>query len=388
MTEPAPPSVALLEACGRGGLAHFTYALATALAEAGARVSVLTATPYELEAHPRSFELVRVFDRWRTNPVALWRALRRVAPDVVHLHGAAHPELYVPLVLVLRLAGIPTVYSAHDLEPRQRRWFPAWVLRLLFRLPDRLVAHSRSVAERLTRVYGVAPERVHVVPHGSYAFLAQRRPDAADDASPVTPADQVGPTALFFGFILPQKGLDDLIAAFRTVVDAIPQARLVIAGEASGGFEPYRRQIRELDLEDSVECRVGYVPVDAMADCFAACRIVVLPYRSSSQSGVLPAAFGAGRAVVVTDCPGLTEFVRPDRTGLVVPVGDRRALAGAITRLLGDPATCRRMGDEARRWSERELGWSDVAAAMRRVYRSVAPEARPMQGELWKPKSG
>jgi hypothetical protein len=46
------------------------------------------------------------------------------------------------------------------------------------------------------------------------------------------------------------------------------------------------------------------------------------------------------------------------------------------------------MGDEARRWSERELGWSDVAAAMRRVYRSVAPEARPMQGELWKPKSG
>ena len=75
-----------------------------------------------------------------------------------------------------------------------------------------------------------------------------------------------------------------------------------------------------------------------MGSYLSAADVVVLPYTKTYQSGVLLAAYAAGRPVVVTDTGGLSEVVEHGKTGLVVPPRDPESLADAISRLLEDPS--------------------------------------------------
>jgi len=359
----------LVEPSGRGGLAHFTFGLANALAARGYQVSVMTSVTYEMADRRRRFHLHQVFDRTRTNPIRVWQTLREIRPRVVHLHGAAHPELYLPFLLAVRRLRVTTVYSVHDIQPRQWAWFPRGVLRLLWAVPDQLIAHSAYVARSLGDEFGIPAERIAIVPHGEYQFLAEAmsRPGELGKDAVLWP-EAMEPRVLFFGYILPQKGLTDLLEAFRRVADAIPAARLSIVGQPVGDFGPYRAQIRSLGLEDRVEVHLGYVPIEAMGPFFRAAMVVALPYRFASQSGVLFAAYAFARPVVATRCGGLLEYVKPGCTGLMVPVADPPALAEALIELLRDAERCRRLGETARAWSQTEFCWDRIAALTSHIY--------------------
>ena len=366
--------IALVEPAGHGGLAHFTFGLANALAAQGFRVTVFTSVSYEMLDCPRAFTLCQVFNRLRTNPFQVWQALRETHPTVVHLHGATHPELYFPLLLALRLQQSTVVYSAHDIQPRHRTWFPQWFLRFLLRIPNLVIAHSQHVASCLRNEFRLPADRIAVVPHGEYLFLADtlslaRLPDGAYKSP-----ESVEPRILFFGYILPQKGLADLLEAFRLVVNVIPTARLCIAGQPAEDFAPYQAQIESLALQDHIELHLGYVPLQAMSQFFRSAQVVALPYRSASQSGVLFGAYAFGRPVVATQCGGLAEYVKPGRTGLLVPVADPRALARALIELLSAPEHCSRMGEEARRWSQTEFSWNRIAALTGESYARVCAQ--------------
>ena len=60
--------------------------------------------------------------------------------------------------------------------------------------------------------------------------------------------------------------------------------------------------------------------------------MVVLPYESATQSGIVQIAYGFGKPVVVTDVGGLPDVVSDDKTGYIVPPQDSGALAGAVIR--------------------------------------------------------
>jgi len=77
----------------------------------------------------------------------------------------------------------------------------------------------------------------------------------------------------------------------------------------------------------------GYLSTSDAARCFAASTVVVLPYRSGTQSGVVPLAYAHGRGVVTTRVGGLAEAVRDGETGLLVPPEDPAALAAALDEI-------------------------------------------------------
>jgi len=354
----SPSRVVLIEPSGSGGLAHFVFELARALADSGARVTLLTGAEYELDGRDRRFEVRGVFSRLRTNPLRVASTLRDLAPDVVHIHGAAHPEFYVPLVLLVRAFGFPVVYSAHDTVPRQRPRYTRSLVRLLLSLPERVIAHSRAVASEIESQFLVSPSRIDVVPHGHYVFLADY---AAPHDAGGDPTNDNEARVLFFGYILPQKGLLDLIDAFRIVVDSLPHALLCIAGTPVGSFDPYAERIRALGLEENVELTLGYIPLEDLPNFFTAANVVALPYHAASQSGVLMAAYGFGTPVVATNCPGLVEYIQAGVTGLIVPPRDIEAFAAALIELLEDRQRSEKMGRAAMDWSLAEVPWSRVA---------------------------
>ena len=139
------------------------------------------------------------------------------------------------------------------------------------------------------------------------------------------------PILLFFGFVRPYKGLDVLLEALPIILREFP-VHLLIVGEIWGDETDYRTQIERLGLSSHVTIVNQYIPNEDLRRYFGAADVVVLPYRSATQSGVIQLAFGFGKPVITTQVGGLAEAVVDDVSGLIVPPGDTSALADAVIR--------------------------------------------------------
>jgi glycosyltransferase involved in cell wall biosynthesis len=123
---------------------------------------------------------------------------------------------------------------------------------------------------------------------------------------------------LFFGYVRKYKGLDILIEAFPKILSEIPESRLLIVGEFYDKPDPYLDQIKKLGIEDKVKVVNEFVPNEEVAKYYEVSDVVILPYRSATQSGILNVAYGFNKPVIVTDVGGLAEFVDEGKTGFVV----------------------------------------------------------------------
>jgi glycosyltransferase involved in cell wall biosynthesis len=134
---------------------------------------------------------------------------------------------------------------------------------------------------------------------------------------------------LFFGYIRAYKGLDLLLEAMPRIVSEIPLTLLVV-GEFYEGAGRYEKLIKEGGIETSVRLVGTYVPNEEVSLYFSACDVVVLPYRSATQSGIVQIAYQFDRPVIATDVGGLSEVVLHQKTGIIVPPGDPTALSAAV----------------------------------------------------------
>ncbi len=382
-----PSRVLLVETQSQpGGMWHYASSLARALTENGLDVALATLAPFEpLEDHA-GIRIRLLGDRpgLAGTPVVSWlqrgmgqahlwyrllRIVREVRPDLVHVHNCLGKFDFLGF-RGLRLLGIPVVLTAHDPRPDTGLTPFDWAR---YRAADAIIVHSLNGIEDLTRV-GVDARKTTRVHHGNYLHLcpgSDLPPHEARRRAGLRDADRV---ILFFGTILPYKGLDILIDAFSRVASSDPDVRLVIAGEPLESFTPYRRQIETLGLEGRVMLDLRYVPFEELPIFFVSADIVAFPYRYIYQSGVLQLAYGYRRPVVVTDVGGIGEVVAQEQSGLVVPAQDPTALAEAIRQLLHDGATAREMGRRGRVAAETTHSWSAVGQDVLEVYRRVCDE--------------
>jgi glycosyltransferase involved in cell wall biosynthesis len=164
------------------------------------------------------------------------------------------------------------------------------------------------------------------VPHPVYDIFGENTDrEAAKKRLGVTAKE----VALFFGFIRGYKGLMNLIRA----VALLPPERdfqLLVGGEFYEDDQPYRDLIRELGVEKRIVLHDRYIPNEEVPDFFGAANVVVLPYVSATQSGIIQIAYNFNRPVITTRVGGLPEVVRPGELGEVVEPEDPPARAAAI----------------------------------------------------------
>jgi len=139
---------------------------------------------------------------------------------------------------------------------------------------------------------------------------------------------------LFFGYVRKYKGLDVLIEAFPSILAENPYARLLIVGEFYDDPKPYMEQINKLKIEDKVRVINQFVPNEEVARYYQVSDVVILPYRSATQSGILNIAYGFYKPVIVTDVGGLAEFVEEGRTGFVVDPDSTEAILYGVNKFI------------------------------------------------------
>lgn len=240
------------------------------------------------------------------------------------------------------------------------RWRRTVRARLLYRRAESCVCVSQGVADDLLRLRIVPPSKVRVIYNPIVdASLAHRATEPVEH-----PWIKTGtvPVLLAVGRLIPLKGYDDLLRAFRLLTRELGMsARLVLLGD---GPEMGHLQTLACDLGVSEEVHfAGYTlnPYSWMAKASA----LVLSSRCEGFANVLAEALACGINVVSTDCPsGPREILEDGRWGRLVPVGAVEALAHAMRETLIAPLPGKVLASAAQRFSvERSVSaWRELLA--------------------------
>jgi len=301
-------------------------------------------------------------------------AVRHWQPDIVHLHTAM---IWHVAEAIRAQTGKPLVLHVHSVdraeyelghEPNQ--WLAQAVEQTAaIRASDRLIALSESESELLRFYYPEDQDRIRIVGNGiddsASARLAAAKPRAT-----------ASPLVLYSGRLVERKGIHELVAAIPAVLEAQPSARFVLAGgppHVSG--EDLARQWLPPQLgpyRDRIHF-TGWLSATQLAEWYEAADVLVVPSRYEPFGMVVLEGMLHGLPIVAAGVGGPAEILQDERTGVLVPPCDSRALARALTRLVKSRRLRRRIGTAAAREVRRRWTWPQRVERMLDVYRELCP---------------
>jgi glycosyltransferase involved in cell wall biosynthesis len=307
--------------------------------------------------------------------------------DVViiqHEYGIYPGLAGADLLHVLRGLRVPAIVVLHTVlsnpDARQRL-----VLEEIVAAADAIVTMTETARVRLLSGYVADAAKVHVIPHGT-ADLARRPRERIS----VDPGRR--PRLLTWGLLGPGKGLEWAIQAVARLQYLHPAPTYTIAGRTHPNVlahqgERYREGLRRLSVDLAIGSSVRFDPVfhdaAALGRLIHSADVVVLPYDSREQvtSGVLTEAVAAGVPVVATRFPHAMELLA-NGAGLLVEHEDPQMLAGAIRRILTQPAFAAEL-IAARHGLADGVRWPAVAARYEELARRLVrptPDVRARRG--------
>ena len=301
--------------------------------------------------------------------VACLRILRFLARrrfDIVHTHSSKAGILGR---VAAWLAGVPVViHTPHVLPFEQRTGWLArgiyrWAELLAGRLSTRLVALSAYEKRLMIRTGIARPWQVQIIHNG----VELREPMSASARRAKRRELSLSPDAFVVGCVgrlVEQKGHVHLIRAARQVVDGVPNAVFLIAGDGPLRGELCAEAAR-LGLADRIRFLGQREDVPELMEVF---DVFGLPSLWEAMPYTILEAMAAGLPVVVSNVSGLGEFVQHDRQGLLVPLGDAASLAGAVMGLGTDRGRRTRMGARGRGRVNNHYGVPRFAAMLERLY--------------------
>ena len=354
---------------------------------------------------------VKIVRSWRRNsPMYIHDIVRdvaREAPHVIHVqheylaYGARKYSVLFPvLLLILRLLGRPIVLTMHSVVRRDRlsddfffvhqtgRRFSAIkrsimtiFTRLIVGVSNAVIVHSEEMKNVLTRDYDLEDGKVFIIPHGTEVHKVQERGNESRRQAGLSAKEIL----LFFGFIIPGKGLEVLLRSFLRVSTKIPHMVLVIAG----GYHPRLRKefpryigtverlIDRLGLSRKVIFENRFLSTDRLERYVSAADMVTFPYVDDSVvgvSGALATCAGWGKAVIAARIPRFSSEIDNGHDGVLVEPNDEHGLMSAIMWLAEDENLRRRIGENLREKARRR-SWTKTSSLTYELYVKVIREA-------------
>ena len=349
-----------------GGIETLLRQVARELADRGHALEVLTGSQAQARDRRQQIDgitvhrvdLVRALSRRDPFAVATERARARAVvdafrPDLIHAHDAG------PVLWAVAGRGTPTLITIHtslgiyehsQIAPMARQIGACdWVTCVSQAVLDEVVAVAPSVAPRASVI-------VNGVPVG-----------------PLPPApSRVTRRIAAVGRMAPSKGFDVLVRAFALIAAHDPRVELELIGDG-----PARAEIAALVDRLGLTRRVampGTIRHRDVADVLARASVVAIPSRWEGMPLVALEAGRAARPVVATPVQGLGEVVIDQVTGLLVPVDDAAALAGALAELLDDPDRAAALGAEGHARVTAEYSLGTAVAAYEALYAELATD--------------
>lgn len=312
----------------KGGISHYTGLLYKALVKKGHEVilhsykfqypRILYKREQKDERNPQ-FKINDVnFSIHTMNPfnwINVARKIKKVQPDLVVIQWW-HPYFAPCYWLLCKLLGKEKIlFVCHNVFPHERFPMDRVLTEMVLEQGDYFITQSKMDARDLCSIKSDA--KYTVTPHPTYnAFKIKDM--SQSEARKILNIDKSAKVLLFFGFVREYKGLRYLLEAMPSIIKKVPDIQLWIVGDFGEDRDTYFEQMDQLELKERVKVVEGYVADVEVEKYFAACDLVVLPYVSATQSGIVQIAYGFRKPVLVTNVGGLPDVVTNGKTGYVV----------------------------------------------------------------------
>ncbi|MEM7163260.1 MAG: glycosyltransferase [Bacteroidota bacterium] len=211
----------------------------------------------------------------------------------------------------------------HNVIPHESRPLDAYFTKRFVSRSDEFLVMSEHVKNNLLKILPKANfiQREH--PYYDHFGKPIEQKKAIKELN----LDEDKRTLLFFGFIRKYKGLDLLIEA----MNLLPKNyQLIIAGESYEDLSYYQEMTGKFMLNDRIKFHSKFISDEKIPLYFSAADLVVLPYRSATQSGIVPIAYHFDKPVISTKVGGLKESVLHGKTGLLVDQPQAENIARSI----------------------------------------------------------
>ncbi len=265
------------------------------------------------------------------NPLTWYKALKMITswyPDLIII------PYWIPffapcfgwLVSKLKKKNIKVFYLIHNLKFHEKWLLAKSLTKYALNNADALITLSDVVFDDAKKMFPTIQIIKGFHPIYNCYNLGNYTRDSARRKLHL--ADQI--VILFFGYIKPYKGLELLINAFPEILEEMPNAHLLIAGEVYGDDLIYFKLIEKLSLQDNVTFHNRFVAREEVELYFKAADVLALPYLTATQSGVVQIAYDFGLGAVCTPVGGLPELVIDSNTGKVAEEVSEEDFADAV----------------------------------------------------------
>ncbi len=348
----------------------------------GSQGAAVISVPMEREIRPFR-DLVSLFK--------LYRALKAVRPDVVDV---STPKAGLLGAMAAWFAGVSCrVYTLRGLRLETATGIKRWILWLAEWIActcsHRVVPVSESLRLRAIELRLVSPRKARSLGNGSCGVDIEHFTPTNRGTKKVAQLRQgLGLTGSetvigFVGRFVKDKGMRELVEAFRELSLSRSDLRLLLVGDFESG-DPVEAEVRQYIESDPSVLRPGFVT--DTAPYYSLMDVFVLPTHREGFPGVPLEAQACEVPVVTTNATGAVDSVQHGVTGFIVPVNDTKALTQAIDTLLSNPRLRVGMGRAGRKWMQQEFRPEVIWQAHAKMYREMLKESQRVRhaGDLVK----
>ena len=315
-----------------------------------------------------TFEVLN--DAWKFHwkpAVALAAILRKHRPEILHLYFTGFLS---PYPWVARVNGVKKVFftdqgsQPEGYVPTRRPLWKRWAGRALNLPLDCVVCISDYNAHGMMVRDMIAASRVRRI-YNSVDFSVTPGDGAAFRQRHGIPAG--ARTVLQVSWMIPEKGIPDLIQAARLILDRTPDAHFILAGEGA-----YRQEYMDLTAGLGMASHftwTGLVHNPLAEGLYGAADVVCQVSRWEEAFGwVIAEAMACGRPLVGTRVGGIPELVIDGSTGYLVPSRSPAAIAEKVGALLESAGLRAKMGEAGRKLAEEKFDLNTNLAELLRLY--------------------
>ena len=363
----------------RGGISSFNRMLYRSLVKENSLLVVNFSRLYpgivfpgrtQYEEHIRSSEdiSIRLIDS--INPLTWYQAAKVIVdfdPEVLIFHHW-HVFFAFQYGIILRFVkkkrkSCKTIVICHNIFPHERMPFGDSILKYFFRVSDGFILLAGKLEKDLRNL--IKEPLCRVSPHPLYSqFGSKINKQKARERLGIKEKRVV----LYFGLVRKYKGIEHLIKAVDKVLEKF-DVRFLIVGEFYVKKKEYLELVNSIRRFHKVTIVDRYIPDEEVSTYFSAADVVVLPYVSATQSGIVKIAYHFEVPCIVTNVGGLKEDVKDGETGFVVEPGSELSLAEAIVKYFKDD--CERKFIENIKATKSKYSWERFVSDLMELYREL-----------------
>lgn len=279
---------------------------------------------------PIKYNLIRILSYspklWLANKFILYHSLiniRNKKYDAINIIGQ-HPWVEY-IHNILRNENI--THSFHEVGSHQDGKTTTSLIERVISDKSKVILHSKSTYQRFSSIPNAKYCKIANIPFGKFETMLLYQKDCKLNI----PLNLKKTTFLFYGYIKPYKGLDLLKEADKILSTYTTNYNIIIAGSGNDPALEY--------FSDRNNCYIlnRYISDNELITLNKLCSVVVLPYKSASQSGIVPTTFMLGKPVIATKVGALQEVVKDSYNGLLIKPDNAYDFAVAMHKIIKEP---------------------------------------------------